>query len=121
MKPVELAHFRLPHPWATINNDHDPLALGHMLYKDVADTVHEELQREICEEHPLFGIECRPIAWDTDTKKDFLFTTNTPESPFVLVHFTWAKENDPAVPTIIKFRSFDAFIQNEREYHGVSF
>ena len=76
MDPIELAHFRLPQPWAAIDNDQDALAFGRMFHKDVADSVQEELQREICEEHPLFGVECRPVAWDTDTGKDFLFTTN---------------------------------------------
>jgi hypothetical protein len=118
MDPIELAHFRLPHPWAAIDDDHDALALGHMLHKDVAGTVQEELQREICEEHPLFGIKCRPVAWDSKTGEDFLFTTNLPESPFVLVHFTWIEETNPAFPFIVEFKCFDDFIRNEREHHG---
>ena len=117
MKPIKLAQFRLPYPWAPIDNDHESLAHGLMLYKGVADTVQKELHREICEEHPLYGTKCRPIAWDTFTKKDFLFTTNKSETPCVLVHFTWVEETDPSFPYIVEFRCFDDFIMNEIMYY----
>lgn len=117
MKPIELAQFRLPYPWAPIDNDRESLAQGLMLSKEVADTVQGELQREICKEHPLYGIKCRAIAWDTFTGTDFLFTTHKPEMPFVLIHFTWTRETSHSFPYIVEFRCFDDFIQNEVKYH----
>ena len=117
MNLIKIAHSRLPKPWMPIEND-NALALGRMLYSDtIADTVQDELQREICEGHPLYGVECSPVAYDADTGHDFLFLTGKPGSPFILVHFTWKEETQPEFPFIIEFRCFDDFIRNELEHH----
>ena len=119
MELIELAHSRLPLQWKPIGNHGDALALGRMLYSNIADTVQDELQREICERHPLYVVVCRPVGYDAGTGKDFLFLTEKPGSPFVLVHFTWKEETQPEFPFIIEFRCFDDFIRNELEHHGV--
>ena len=118
INPVELAQSRLPHPWAPVNNIQDALALGRMLYKDVADTVQDELQREICKGHSLYGVECSPVAYDISTGKDFLFLTRKVGFPFALVHFTWTQEPNSTFPSVIEFRCFDDSIKNERNHHG---
>lgn len=80
----------------------------------VAPTVLGELRREICDRHPLYGIECIPLAYEFLVKKDFLFATERADMPLVLVHFTWTIETKPHWPFIIPYTSLRGFVRSER-------
>jgi hypothetical protein len=55
----------------------------------------EELRREVCERHVLFGINAKIIARRQDCD-NFLFAL--PDGRFADVHLTWSKESDPTWP-----------------------
>ena len=116
MDNTHIASVKWPPPWGAIADEHAALALGRRWGTNIASTVLEELHREICESHPLFGIDCVPIAYDTQTPKEFLFVTNKPDLPVVLVHFTWRWEPDPRFPFIVPFKSIEDFITKERKH-----
>ena len=71
---------------------------------------------EICKEHPLFGRECVAVAYDADCPKDFLFLTDIPDAPVVLVHLTWNQEPKPDWPFIKRYEGILDFIRQERRY-----
>lgn len=99
-----------PSPWQPITDERAALAFGRAMSGAVGSSIIGELHREICPSHPLFGVACRPLAYDSKVKKDFLFETDSTETPLVMVHFTWAVEKDPRWPFIIGFGSINEFI-----------
>lgn len=56
----------------------------------------EELRREVCSEHVLYGVDARVIARRQDLD-DFLFELS--DSRYANVHLTWSKELDPTWPS----------------------
>jgi hypothetical protein len=100
-----------PSPWQPIADEGVALTFGRSMSDGVAASIVGELHREICSTHPLFGVECRPLAYDARSKKDFLFETENAQMPLVMVHFTWAVENDPRWPFIIRFGRLDEFLK----------
>jgi hypothetical protein len=106
-----------PLPWQLITDEHEALSFGRAVNPAVQSSVVRELHREICSTHPLFGIECRPLAYHSKVNKDFLFEICNAEMPLVMVHFTWTVEKDPRWPFILRFESIEEFLQwaNENE------
>jgi hypothetical protein len=80
-RPVECAGMEFPfsEPWHSCDDEY----------------FEEELRREICEKHVLFGIEAKIIARRQDCD-DFLFAL--PNGRFAGVHLTWSKESNPTWP-----------------------
>jgi hypothetical protein len=78
------------------------------------ESAFAELQREICEGHPLYGVHCVPVAYDASTIKEFLFATARPDMPLAVVHFTGRPESDPEWPFVIPFLTLDAFFRSGR-------
>ena len=108
---------RWPSPWRPIDDDYAALSFGRRFgNQPIADTVLGELRREICDEHPLYGRECTPVAFDADCPKEFLFLTDIPDAPVVLVHFTWHTEPKPDFPSIKRYASVQDFMRQERRY-----
>ena len=70
---IDPMRFRWPTPWRPTTDDTEALALGRWIDPSVATTVLGELRREVCDRHPLAGVECRPVAREGWSKKDFLF------------------------------------------------
>lgn len=99
-----------PSPWQAIADERASLEFGMKWNNEVRPSIINELHREICSSHPLFGVQCRPIAFDAKVKKEFLFETDIVDMPLVLVHFTWMIEKDPRWPIIIPFQSINEFI-----------
>ena len=121
MKVFDPMRFRWPIPWRPLTDEAEALAFGRrhvtmMGRPPVADTVLGELRREICDRHPLAGVECRPVAWNSWGSKDFLFLTARPDMPVALVHFTWAVERELAWPFVISYRSLRHFVWRERKW-----
>jgi hypothetical protein len=101
---------RWPSPWQPVADEHVALAFGRAMNGNVRPSIIAELNREICQTHPLYGVTCRPLAYDAKVRKDFLLQTDRPDMPFVMVHFTWTVETDPRWPFVIGFESIDEFI-----------
>lgn len=116
MPPFDPIQFRWPVPWCALVDEAEALAFGRWFNPNVASTVLEELRREICDQHPLVGVACRPVAWETESKKDFLFLTERPDMPVVLVHFTWTAEQKPDWPFVIPYKSLLDFVRRERRW-----
>jgi len=103
-----------PAPWRPITDESEALSFGRWINPQVAPTILGELRREICDRHPLYGVGCIPLAYDSRIKKDFLFASEHPEMPLVLVHFTWVVEAEPHWPFVIPYRTVRAFVRSER-------
>ena len=106
-----------PWPWAALPDGLNTLPDGRTLFPSriyPADSVLGELRREICERHPLYGIECVPIAFDSRYIKEYLFATARPDMPIVLVHFTGKAEDDPRWPFVVPYPSLEAFLGSDR-------
>jgi hypothetical protein len=107
----------LPKDWEEITDDAVVLDFGRKINPEVASDVLSELQREICPQHPLFGVECRPIAWNIATKRHFLFVKNNNAMPLVSVHFTWHEETCEGYPAFSAFADFEDFLRHEKRFH----
>lgn len=116
MTTFDPARFRWPVPWRPLTDDAGALAFGRSVNPAVAPTVLGELRREICDRHPLADVECRPVAWEAWSRKDFLFLSARTDMPVVLVHFTWAVEPEPDWPFLIRYRSVGDFVRRERNW-----
>jgi hypothetical protein len=106
---IDSATIGWPEPFARIMDEHAALAFGRAMNRAVASSVLGELHREICPTHPLFGVKCRPLAFDARIKKAFLFETDRPKLPLAVVHFTWTVESDPRWPWTTSFANIEEF------------
>ncbi|MFZ1617433.1 MAG: hypothetical protein WAT41_08810 [Flavobacteriales bacterium] len=88
----------LPDTWRTVEGDE-------------AKSLVFELEREICSAHKIFGLQTEAIARML-ARDNFLFTTNSHEHPYVVVHLTWSVETKPDWPWFTTFTSFDDFKEN---------
>ena len=104
-------NFPLPKDWEPITDESAVLDFGRSINHEVASNVIDELKREVSSSHPLFGIECHPIAWNTMTRRNFLFATSDETMPYVSVHFTWHKEERAEYPAFSSFSNFNGFIE----------
>jgi hypothetical protein len=114
--PFDPTRFRWPIPWRPLSDDAEALSFGRFINPNVATTVLGELRRETCDGHPLAGVACRPVAWNADGRKDFLFLTARPDMPVALVHFTWGVQKTPDWPFVIGYRGLEDFVRRERNW-----
>jgi hypothetical protein len=91
-------------PWAGLAADVEPLpsVLDDQPY---TQWLAAELQREVCDGHPLSGIDTKPIGFNQCDSNEFLFLTDHPTMPLALVHLTWQVETDPVWPWTRAFAS----------------
>lgn len=69
----------------------------------------EELKREVCSLHSLYGAICWPVGKHTRVPVEFLFVTNKPDMPLVWVHLTMEEEHSSDYPRTIGYLTWDAF------------
>jgi hypothetical protein len=112
LSPDQLLAIRWPHPWKPLTDGDESLLPA--VISGEASTIIEELNREMCDTHPLQDVKCVPVAYDNRTCKEYLLSTDMLDSPFVLVHLTFTKESDPRWPFIIRYRSMNHFLASER-------
>ena len=106
---IDATTIEWPAPWTAITDERAALSFGRAMNGAVGSLVIGELHREICQTHPLFGVQCRPLAYDATIKKAFLLETDRPDMPLALVHFTWAVESDPRWPWTTSFSNVEEF------------
>jgi hypothetical protein len=63
-----------PEPWQPVTDESVELAI----YPQVTKTIIEELRRETATSHPLYGVECIPLAVHGKHRKEVLFATSHP-------------------------------------------
>jgi hypothetical protein len=83
----------------------------------LALSIVDELHREVIsnQQHILYGIQCRPIAYDAHRGHDFLFATDERDKPFAVVHFTWNIEHDTRWPSTTIFQTLKEFLEWARK------
>ena len=77
----------------------------------VSPNLKYELQREICQGHPLYGKELTAIM-RRKPFDDVLFLVEGADLPYYLVRLTWGYEDNPNLPFIIKFKNYEDFTRN---------
>jgi hypothetical protein len=106
--------FDWPAPWASLEKESQHLALpgaravifGHLA---IAESLADELKREICAAHPLAGHQCVPVAYNRADENEFVFVTSNPALPLAVVHLTWDIEPSPEFPRTRGFASLADF------------
>ena len=81
----------------------------------VAQTLEEELYRELPLGHILEGLTVQAIGFNTKDPSEFIFKTDDKTKKFVRVHLTWTKEKDSLWPSTETYSTFDVWAKKERE------
>lgn len=86
----------------------------HPLSPVEARPFEEELEREMNQRHPLFGMKARAIG-RRDDRDDVLFELEGAPPQVAVVHLTrkGAKEKDPRWPHTVIFDSLKAWVEQE--------
>jgi hypothetical protein len=93
-----MEEFSLPDRWSPISSER-------------RQSLNAELARELCSNHPLFGIQAEVMA-ALDGYDDLLFRLSGASIPFAIVHLTWNVETSADFPWTTFFESFEDFRQN---------
>jgi hypothetical protein len=106
--------FQWPAPWAPVGSEAQrlglPRARNAIFGSDApADSLAEELRREVCAGHPLFGHTCTPVAYNREDENEFVFVTSNPAMPVAFVHLTWEVEARPSFPWTAGYQSLEHF------------
>ena len=75
-----------------------------------ASQVEEELPRELCAGHVLFGRSVTAIGFRQDCD-DVLFYLGEPAPSFAVVHLTFQRETQPMWPETTLFDSISAWVE----------
>ena len=59
-----------------------------------ADILDQELEKEVCPEHPLYGSRARAVAQRTDSD-DVLFQLENSRYKYAVAHLTWSGQTEP--------------------------
>jgi hypothetical protein len=102
--------FRWPPPWEALDDEGTRLGLPGARAAifgrgAIASTLADELQREVCSEHPLAGHRCTAVAFNREDENEFLFVTTNPSFPVAVVHLTWEIERRPEYPYTMGYSS----------------
>jgi hypothetical protein len=105
-----------PPPWAPIKDEVACLEYARITaelfdHEAIADRLAEELRRELCPGHLLFGQDCWAVAFNTTDPNEFVFLTSNPAMPLACVHLTWQAETDPLWPYTVAYPTFEAFVE----------
>jgi hypothetical protein len=74
------------------------------------DSLEAELRSEVSAGHPLFGVPCSLVGWNSASLHEFLFSTAAPGLPLAFVHLTWRAETDPRWPRTTGYAGWEAFL-----------
>lgn len=122
--------FELPHdfqwlpPWSALDHEPSALAWGELIAElefgeQVADCLVAELRREMPNGHVLKHCELAAVGRCDADPNEFLFATDSPQAPLVVVHLTWSVETDPMWPFTYTFSTLQDWIeQMNKEHHG---
>lgn|SRR5215468_3058097 len=109
--------FEWPSPWVSIRDESFCMTNLGLLAGSVGDdppgsSLVAELQREVCQAHPLYGRSCRVVAQSKDDPNEFVFVTDHSEYPIAFVHLTWQVETSPSFPWTVGYLSWEAFMND---------
>ena len=81
-----------------------PLTMAEVFDLDtVANTLEDELERELSNEHILKGASFNVLAKHDENPNVFIFKTNNQKFPIIKVHLTWQSETSIQFPNIELF------------------
>lgn len=106
--------FEWPAGWEPIVEEGACLEYPHILAEvfggdPPANSLVDELQREVSPAHPLYRVSCFAVARCRDYPNEFLFLTANPRMPLAFVHLTWNKEKGENFPCVVGYESWDAY------------
>jgi hypothetical protein len=103
-----------PPGWYPIEDQQEFLETAEFLASSPIDrsplgkTLEAELQREVCPEHPLYGLNITAIGYDAGgLLSDFLFHVEGASFQYAQVHLTWHVEADPFFPYTELYATFE--------------
>ncbi len=84
---------------------------------DVAQSLHEELQRELPPGHLLFGHSVETVAYRKDMD-DVLFRHQDEQDRFTVIHLTWTMKREITDHPSVGFDgTFEQFFQGEEKFY----
>ncbi len=95
---IEISHTELPESWIAFSTPESV-------------KFSAELARELCPQHPLFGLVAQALA-KKKGRDDFLFAIEGTDAPYYVVHLTWRKEHSPLWPAATSFASKEDFLHH---------
>lgn len=75
------------------------------------DDASDELKRETCPGHPLYGVSVKVVARRQDCD-DVLFRLGDSSGRYAVVHLSYQKEKDPRWPECHLYRDFEDWVEN---------
>jgi hypothetical protein len=114
VSPIPPDGFEWPAPWEPIPPGDTCLEYPRITAETFgddppADTLVQELQREVSPAHPLYRVACSAVGRNRDDPNEFLFLTAHPRMPLAFVHLTWTKEEGAEFPWVQGYQSWEAF------------
>jgi hypothetical protein len=88
---------------------------------DTALRLDEELQRELPQGHPLYGVAVRAFAWRQGASDDVLFQHERQPERFTEIHLTWVgkTEINEEHPSVIFDGQFYEWVGEEGHLYGL--
>lgn len=117
MMPMPPSGFEWPAAWEPIPDEDTCLGYPRLTAEAFgeeapADSLADELQREVSPSHPLYRVACSAVARNRKDPNEFLFLTDHPRMPLAFVHLTWAKEVGYKFPWVEGYQSWEEFRTN---------
>jgi len=106
--------FEWPAPWELIPTEDTWFGYPRVTdeacgQKPPAESLADELQREVCPAHALYRMECVAVARNGHDPNEFLFLTTHKLMPLAFVHLTWTKEEGGTFPWVEGYQSWEEF------------
>ena len=86
-----------------------------------AESLHDELQRELPPGHLLHGRPVQTFAWREHSTDDVLFRHVDEPTRFTVIHLSWIRKHEINAqhPTVEYDGSFEGFIAEEQRVYGL--
>jgi len=78
-------------------SEHTPI-----VWKSISDSTNYLEYAQLMSETFGYEIKFKPLYYREDDPNQFIFSTDSPDSPYIFVHLTWKVEHDINFPYIKK-------------------
>jgi hypothetical protein len=115
-------------PWSPVGDQSICLEWGQIQAtlesgERIGDYLVEELRREMPAGHVLKDCGLVAIGRCLADPNEFLFATDSPETPLAVVHLTWHAETNPVWPFTRTYRTVEDWVtqmkaEHKGQFHG---